>query len=176
MRIHSCYYRGTLCLLILRCCANRAVHIAGKAVTRLLSRGFPDCLRITAPSDPIRACTIYIYIYLWTSLQHVSDVSKLDTCRNISGCWWQICTVLKTRKFSQSVDKNLFISAQSGSKITDFQSVPKTSSKLIFTLERTCVKNIMFGKLKQKKGSPFLVSGIWSPIFCTCKQGNQANT
>ena len=39
--------------------------------------------------------------------------------------------------------------------MSDFQSVPKASSKLIFTLERTCVKNIMFGKLKQKRGLLF---------------------
>ena len=155
-------------LLILRCWANREVHIAGKAVTRLLSRGFPDCLRITAPSDPIRACTIIFFLQKLYS----KPVNKPHTRVRCKQAGYLSIWLLMTNMhfFSQSVDKNLFISAKSGSKMSDFQSVPKASSKLIFTLERTCVKNIMFREGRQKRGLLFWFRAYEVQSFAPARQ------
>ena len=180
--LHSCQYRGTWpnwsCLYFWMVVDIEVLRKQGGAHSREGRDKTPvkRLSRLFAHHCSLRPhpC-LYNYIFyknctqnLWTSLIHVSDVSKLDTC--LSGCWWQICTALKTHKFSQSVDKNLFISAKSGSKMSDFQSVPKASSKLIFTLERTCVKNIMFREGRQKRGLLFWFRAYEVQSFAPARQ------
>ena len=113
-----------------------------------------------------------LYNYIFLQKLYSKPVNKPHTRVRCKQAGYLSIWLLMTNMhfFSQSVDKNLFISAKSGSKMSDFQSVPKASSKLIFTLERTCVKNIMFREGRQKRGLLFWFRAYEVQSFAPAKR------
>ena len=120
--LHSCQYRGTrpnwFCLYFWMVVDIEVLRKQGGAHSREGRDKTPvkRLSRLFAHHCSLRPhpC-LYNYIFyknctqnLWTSLIHVSDVSKLDTC--LFGCWWQICTsslrvLIKICLFPPKVDQ-----------------------------------------------------------------------